>query len=140
MSGAGDLSAAQRAVSLIITGGVIVTMDDERRVLTPGAIAIAEDGIVAVGSPDSVQKEYIADDTIEASGKIVLPGLINTHTHAPMVMYRGLADDLALMDWLDHYILPAEAKTVTPEFVRVGTKLALLEMIRSGTTTYADMY
>ena len=140
MSGAEYLSAAQRAVSLIITGGVIVTMDDERRVLTPGAIAIAEDGIVAVGSPDSVEKEYIADDTIEASGKIVLPGLINTHTHAPMVMYRGLADDLALMDWLDHYILPAEAKTVTPEFVRVGTKLALLEMIRSGTTTYADMY
>ncbi|HBO89348.1 MAG TPA: amidohydrolase, partial [Acidobacteria bacterium] len=60
--------------------------------------------------------------------------------HAPMVMYRGLADDLALMDWLEQYILPAEAKTVTPEFVRVGTKLALLEMIRSGTTTYADMY
>ncbi|HBO90412.1 MAG TPA: amidohydrolase, partial [Acidobacteria bacterium] len=88
MSGAGYLSAAQRAVSLIITGGVIVTMDDDRRVLTPGAIAIAGDGIVAIGSPDRVQKDYISDDTIEASGQIVLPGLINTHTHAPMVMYR----------------------------------------------------
>ena len=70
----------------------------------------------------------------------MLPGLINTHTHAPMVMFRGLADDLALMDWLQKYIFPAEAKTVSPEFVRVGTRLAALEMIESGTTTYADMY
>jgi 5-methylthioadenosine/S-adenosylhomocysteine deaminase len=69
-----------------------------------------------------------------------MPGLINTHTHAPMVMYRGLADDLALMEWLQKYIFPAEAKTVTPEFVRAGTRLAALEMIQSGTTTYADMY
>ncbi len=69
-----------------------------------------------------------------------MPGLINTHTHAPMVMYRGLADDLALMDWLQKYIFPAEAKTVSPEMVRTGTRLASLEMIESGTTTYADMY
>ena len=69
-----------------------------------------------------------------------MPGLVNTHTHAPMVLYRGLADDLALMDWLQKYIFPAEAKTVTPEFVRAGTRLAALEMIQSGTTTYADMY
>jgi 5-methylthioadenosine/S-adenosylhomocysteine deaminase len=70
----------------------------------------------------------------------VLPGLINTHTHAPMVLYRGLADDLALMEWLERYIFPAEAKTVSPAFVRAGTRLAVLEMIRSGTTAYADMY
>ena len=69
-----------------------------------------------------------------------MPGLINTHTHAPMVLFRGLADDLALMDWLQKYIFPAEAKTVSPEFVRAGTRLAALEMIESGTTTYADMY
>jgi 5-methylthioadenosine/S-adenosylhomocysteine deaminase len=69
-----------------------------------------------------------------------MPGLINTHTHAPMVLYRGLADDLALMEWLEKYIFPAEARTVTPEFVRAGTRLAALEMIQSGTTTYADMY
>jgi 5-methylthioadenosine/S-adenosylhomocysteine deaminase len=69
-----------------------------------------------------------------------MPGLVNTHTHAPMVLFRGLADDLALMDWLQKYIFPAEAKTVTPEFVRAGTRLAALEMIESGTTTYADMY
>ncbi len=73
-------------------------------------------------------------------GKVVLPGLINTHTHAAMVMFRGLGDDLALMDWLQKYIFPAEAKTVSAEFVRVGTRLAALEMIRSGTTTYTDMY
>ena len=69
-----------------------------------------------------------------------MPGLINTHTHAPMVLYRGLADDLALMDWLQKYIFPSEAQTVSPEFVRAGTRLAALEMIQSGTTTYADMY
>ncbi len=74
------------------------------------------------------------------AGQIVLPGLINTHTHAPMVLYRGLADDLALSEWLEKYIFPAEAKTVSPEFVRAGTRLAALEMIESGTTTYADMY
>ncbi len=69
-----------------------------------------------------------------------MPGLINAHTHAPMVLYRGLADDLALMDWLNNYIFPAEKATVSPEFVRVGTRLAALEMIESGTTTFADMY
>ena len=79
-------------------------------------------------------------DTIDAAGAVVMPGLINTHTHAPMVLFRGLADDLALMDWLQKYIFPAEAKTVSPEFVRAGTRLAALEMIESGTTTYADMY
>ena len=79
-------------------------------------------------------------DTIDARGRVVMPGLINTHTHAPMVLYRGLGDDLALMDWLQKYIFPAEAKTVSPAFVRTGTELAALEMIRSGTTTYVDMY
>src|SRR4029079_40076 len=77
---------------------------------------------------------------IDARSEIVLPGLVNTHTHAPMVMYRGLADDLAMMGWLQKYIFPAEAKTVSPEFVRVGTKLAAVEMIESGTTTFTDMY
>jgi hypothetical protein len=74
------------------------------------------------------------------TGDIVLPGLVNTHGHAPMVLYRGLADDLALMEWLQKYIFPAEAKTVSPEMVRIGTRLAALEMIQSGTTTFTDMY
>src|SRR4029077_10344633 len=87
-----------------------------------------------------IQSRYRAARTIDARSEIVLPGLINTHTHAPMVMFRGLADDLALMEWLQKYIFPAEAKTVSPELVRIGTRLAALEMIESGTTTYADMY
>jgi 5-methylthioadenosine/S-adenosylhomocysteine deaminase len=129
-----------RRVSIIITGGVVVTVDADRRILSPGAIAIDGRTIVAVDRPEVVAASFRAADTINASGLVVMPGLVNTHTHAPMVMYRGLADDLALMDWLQKYIFPAEAKTVSPDFVRTGTRLAVLEMIGSGTTTYADMY
>lgn len=131
---------ARKPVSLLITGGTIVTMDAGRRVLTPGAIAIDGTDIVSVGDPQVVVPHVSPRTTIDARGLVVLPGLINTHTHAPMVLYRGLADDLALMEWLQNYIFPAEAKTVSPEFVRAGTRLAALEMIQSGTTTYTDMY
>src|SRR6185503_20982410 len=96
--------------------------------------------ILAVDTPEAVAAQFTARDTIDTTGKIVLPGLINTHGHAPMVLYRGLADDLALMDWLTRYIFPAEKATVSPEFVRIGTRLAALEMIESGTTTFVDMY
>ena len=129
-----------RSVDLLLTGGSVVTMDGSGRVLTPGAVAVAGTDIVAVGDAAAVATAVVADETIDTTGSVVLPGLVNTHTHAPMVMYRGLADDLALMDWLEQYIFPAEAKTVTAEFVRVGTSLAALEMIRSGTTTFVDMY
>jgi 5-methylthioadenosine/S-adenosylhomocysteine deaminase len=129
-----------RAVSLIITGGTVVTVDAAFRILTPGALAIDGARIVSVGTPDEIAEAYTATTTIDATGDVVLPGLVNTHTHAPMVLYRGLADDLALMDWLQNYMFPAEARTLSPAFVRVGTELAVLEMIQSGTTTYADMY
>lgn len=129
-----------RVVSLVITNGTIVTMDGARRVLGGGAIAIDGPTIVAVDRAAAIASAYRGRATIDARGAIVMPGLINTHTHAPMVLYRGLADDLALMDWLQKYIFPAEAKTVSPAFVAAGTRLAALEMIRSGTTTYADMY
>jgi 5-methylthioadenosine/S-adenosylhomocysteine deaminase len=139
--GAAGLTGQQRrSVSLVVTGGIVVTQNAARQVLNPGAVAIAGSKIVDVDRPDAIAARYTAAETIDARGRIVLPGLINTHTHAPMVMYRGLADDLALMDWLQKYIFPAEAKTVSPEFVRIGTRLAALEMIESGTTTYADMY
>ena len=105
-----------------------------------GAVAIDGTDIVAVDTADSIAKQFRGRDTIDATGQIVLPGLINTHTHAAMVLFRGLADDLALSEWLNKYIFPAEAKTVSPEFVRAGTRLAALEMIQSGTTTFADMY
>ena len=127
-------------VSVLIAGGTVVTMDEAGTVIRDGAVAISGTTIVAVGSASDLGRRYRAATMIDASGQIVLPGLINTHTHAPMVLYRGLADDLALMDWLTKYIFPAEKATVSPEFVRVGTRLAALEMIESGTTTFVDMY
>jgi 5-methylthioadenosine/S-adenosylhomocysteine deaminase len=115
-------------------------MDAGRRVVSPGAVAIDGPTIAAVGTPAEIAGRFAAVETIDAAGMVVLPGLVNTHTHAPMVMFRGLADDLSLMDWLQKYIFPAEAKTVSPDMVRIGTRLAALEMIQSGTTTFADMY
>ena len=136
------VAAAQeiRQVSLVITNGIVVTVDGGNRIIAPGAVAIDGTDIVAVDTADNVRREFRGRQTIDATGEVVMPGLVNTHTHAPMVLYRGLADDLALDEWLTKYIFPAEAKTVSPEFVRAGTKLAALEMIQSGTTTYADMY
>ncbi len=129
-----------RKASLIVANGIVVTMDRDYRVLAPGSIAIDGRDIAAVDTPANIAAQFVAAETIDATGQVVIPGLVNTHTHAPMVLYRGLADDLALMDWLQKYIFPAEAKTVSPEFVRAGTRLALVEMIESGTTTFADMY
>src|SRR3954466_3077828 len=131
---------ARRRVSLIVTGGTVITENAAHRILTPGAIAISGTDIVDVDTPAAIATQDQAPETIDARDQIVLPGLINTHRHAPMVMYRGLADDLALREWLEKYIFPAEAKTVSPELVRVGTRLAAVEMIESGTTTFTDMY
>lgn len=130
----------QRQVSLLVTGGTVVTVDGAGRVIPNGALAIDGSDIVAVDTTDAIRQQFRGAETIDAAGQVVMPGLINTHTHAPMVLFRGLADDLALMEWLNKYIFPAEAKTVSPEFVRVGTRLAALEMIQSGTTMYTDMY
>src|SRR5579864_5126391 len=135
-TGAQDL----RRVSLVVIARFVITQNPQRQILSPGAVAIDGDTIVAVGTPQAIAGRFVAGETITAADGAVLPGLINTHTHAPMVMYRGLADDLALMDWLNKYIFPAESKTVSPEMVRTGTRLAALEMIESGTTTFADMY
>jgi len=136
----GSTPAGKSVVSLLITGGTVVTMDESGTVLSNGAVAIDGATIVAVGAAGDLDARYSARDRIDARGQIVMPGLVNTHTHAPMVLFRGLADDMALMDWLTQYIFPAEKATVSPEFVRVGTRLAALEMIESDTTTYADMY
>jgi 5-methylthioadenosine/S-adenosylhomocysteine deaminase len=105
--------AQPRHVSLIVTGGTVVTMDDARRVLPAGAVAIDGDGIAAVDTDAAIRSRFTAATTIDAAGQVVLPGLVNTHGHAPMVLYRGLADDLALMEWLERYIFPAEARTVS---------------------------
>jgi 5-methylthioadenosine/S-adenosylhomocysteine deaminase len=115
-------------------------VDATHRLIPDGGVAIEGTDIVAVDTADAIRRQFRGAETIDAAGQVVMPGLINTHTHAPMVLFRGLADDLALMEWLNNYIFPAEAKMVSPDFVRAGTRLAALEMIQSGTTTYADMY
>lgn len=127
-------------VDLLITGGMVVTMDAERRIIADGAVAVRGDSIVAVGPRAEIAKKYRSARVLNARGKLVLPGLINGHGHVPMTLFRGLADDLTLQEWLEKYIFPAEARNVKPDFVEWGTRLALVEMIRSGTTTYADMY
>jgi len=130
---------AQEDVSLLLTNGTIVTEDAHHQVIPGGFVAVDKGRIVAVGRPGD-QKRFQAKEVIDAQAGIVIPGLINAHTHASMVLFRGIADDLKLMDWLQKYIFPAEARNVTADFVRAGTRLAALEMIRSGTTTFVDMY
>jgi 5-methylthioadenosine/S-adenosylhomocysteine deaminase len=128
------------AVDLLVLGGTIVTMDQTRRIIDDGGIAITNGRIVAIGSRAEIEGRYRSRQRVSAQGKVLAPGLINGHTHVPMVLFRGLADDLDLQEWLTKYIFPAEAKNVTEEFVRVGARLGLAEMIRGGTTTYCDMY
>src|SRR5262245_29606014 len=132
--------SGKASADLIVLAGSIVTMDNTRRIIDHGAIAIAKGRIVAIGPAAEVQKSYFARETVDAGNRMIVPGLINGHTHIPMVLFRGLADDLDLQEWLTKYIFPAEAKNVTEEFVRAGTRLGLAEMIRGGTTTYCDMY
>src|SRR4030095_13441486 len=127
-------------VDLLILGGTIVTMDNGRRVLRDAGIAVRDGRIVAIDSSVAIRSRYSASQTVNAQDKLITPGLINGHTHIPMVLFRGLADDMDLQEWLTKYIFPAEAKNVTEDFVRVGTRLGLAEMIRGGTTTYCDMY
>jgi 5-methylthioadenosine/S-adenosylhomocysteine deaminase len=124
----------------LLTGGIVVTMDADGTVLDPGAVAINGSRIEAVGSVEEIEARFPGAPTRSAEGRIVLPGLINTHTHVPMTLFRGLADDLPLMEWLQEVIFPAEAANVDEEFVRWGTRLACLELLRGGTTTFVDMY
>jgi 5-methylthioadenosine/S-adenosylhomocysteine deaminase len=127
-------------VDLIIRGGTIVTMDGARHVIDNGSVAVKNGRIVAVAKTAEIDRDYAGREVINAGARVIVPGLINGHTHVPMTLFRGLADDLDLQEWLTKYIFPAEAKNVTEDFVRVGTRLGLAEMIRSGTTTYCDMY
>ena len=125
---------------LIVTGGAVVTMNAERRIIEDGAVAVKGDAIVAVGPRAAVEAKYSGAQTVDAKGKLVLPGLINGHTHVPMTLLRGLKDDVTLEEWLTKAIFPAEAKNVNEEFVRWGTRLAAAEQIRGGVTTFVDMY
>lgn len=123
-----------------IVSGMVVTMNGNRSIYDDGAIVVTGDSIIAVGPRAEIEVRYEGRETIDARGKLVLPGFINGHTHVPMTLFRGLHDDVTLNDWLYKYIFPAEAKNVNEEFVRWGTRLAAAEQIRSGVTTFADMY
>jgi 5-methylthioadenosine/S-adenosylhomocysteine deaminase len=133
-------TSKKEKVDLIVSGGIVVSMDGTRTIYDDGAVAVKGDSIVAVAARIEIDAKYAATQVLDARGKLVLPGFINGHTHVPMTLFRGLHDDVTLDEWLRKYIFPAEAKNVTEEFVRWGTRLAAAEQIRGGVTTFADMY
>ncbi|MDY6954359.1 MAG: amidohydrolase, partial [Thermodesulfobacteriota bacterium] len=126
-------------VDIILKNGWVLPMDDGSTVIEQGAVAIKGERIIEVGPKDALAARYGAEKTIDAQGGIIMPGLVNSHTHAAMTCFRGLADDLPLMTWLEDHIFPAEAK-LTRDMVYKGTLLACAEMVLSGTTTFCDMY
>jgi 5-methylthioadenosine/S-adenosylhomocysteine deaminase len=127
-------------VDVIWSAGQVVTMDGARRIIENGAVAVKADRILAVGTRREIDAQYRAKVRVDKPNAILMPGFIDTHTHAPMVLFRGIADDMRLQEWLEKFIFPAEARNVNADFVRWGTRLACLEMVLSGTTTYTDMY
>ncbi len=136
----GDSAAESPSADFVVEGQYVVTMDENQNVIPDGAVAIKDGLIIALGSAESINAQYTATERIKGDNRIVMPGLVNGHSHAAMTLLRGVADDLALMDWLNNYIFPAEVEFVDAEFVRIGTELACWEMIRGGTTTFVDMY
>lgn len=127
-------------VDLLLTNAHVLTMDENLNQYNPGAVAVNGDSIVAVGPEFEISKEYSGNEAVDCSRKILMPGLINAHTHVPMTFLRGLADDLRLDVWLMGYMMPVERQFVSPEFVGLGTSIACAELIRSGVTTFNDMY
>jgi 5-methylthioadenosine/S-adenosylhomocysteine deaminase len=127
-------------VNTLFVDGIVLTMNPTFDCFARGAVAVEDDRIVAVGPVDDILSAYQAPDVVSCTGKVIIPGLVNGHTHAPMTLLRGLADDLRLDVWLLGYMMPVEREFVSPEFVRLGTRLACAEMIRSGVTCFADMY
>ncbi len=132
--------AAKIQVDLIVKGEYLVTMTDDQMVIKNGAVAVSSNRIIALGSHSEIKKSYYSTKVIEGKGRILMPGLINGHTHSAMTLFRGMADDLELMPWLNNYIFPMEGRFVNQEFIEIGTLLACWEMIRGGTTTFVDMY
>ena len=127
-------------VDTLFINAIVLTMDEKLNQYESGAVAVKGDSIVAVGLESEIIKEYSANEIIDCNKKVLMPGLINAHTHVPMTLLRGLADDLRLDVWLMGYMLPVEREFVSPSFVRLGTLIACAEQIRSGVTTFNDMY
>jgi 5-methylthioadenosine/S-adenosylhomocysteine deaminase len=128
------------SADILLTNAIVLSMDEDLKQYDPGAVAISGESILAVGPEDEICQTYKADEVIDCEAKVVMPGLINAHTHVPMTLLRGLADDLRLDVWLMGYMMPVEREFVSPEFVRLGTQLACVELIRNGVTCFADMY
>jgi 5-methylthioadenosine/S-adenosylhomocysteine deaminase len=124
----------------LLTNALVLTMDEKMHQYEPGAVAISGDRILAAGSEADIRAAYSGLATIDCAGKVLMPGLVNAHTHVPMTLLRGLADDLRLDVWLMGYMMPVEREFVSPDFVRLGTQLACAELIRTGVTCFADMY
>ncbi len=129
-----------KSVDILMTNAIVLTMDEDFNQYEPGAVAIKGDSIVSAGPQDTLEKEYKAKETIDCGGQVLMPGLVNAHTHVPMTLLRGLADDLRLDVWLLGFMMPVEREFVSPEFVHLGTSIGCIEFIRSGITCFADMY
>ena len=129
-----------RQVDVILKGGIVLTMNPARQVISPGSVAILDTQIEAVGPSQDIETAYTAPTVVDCIDRVIMPGLVNAHTHMPMSLLRGLADDLRLDVWLYGYILPVERAFVNPEFCFLGTLLSCAEMLRGGTTCFADMY
>ncbi|HLA45511.1 MAG TPA: amidohydrolase, partial [Aggregatilineales bacterium] len=134
------MASRMQVVDYLLRGGTVLTMNEQMDIFMDGAVAIADDSIVAVGGTSMLERTYRAREVIDCTGKIIMPGLVNAHTHVPMTLLRGMADDLRLEVWLMGYVMPTEQQFVNEEFCYLGTKLACAEMIRAGTTLFADMY
>lgn len=126
--------------TILLRNALVLTMDDEYQVFEPGAVVVEGDKITAVGAEATIMQSYPDSEVMDCGGKVLMPGLINAHTHVPMTLLRGLADDLRLDVWLLGYMMPVEREFVSPDFVQLGTRIACAEMIRSGITSFADMY
>jgi 5-methylthioadenosine/S-adenosylhomocysteine deaminase len=129
-----------KSADLLLINAIVLTMDEEMHQYEPGAVAVSGDSILAVGAEAEVRKACSAAQVVDCGGKVLMPGLVNAHTHLPMTLMRGLADDLRLDVWLQGYIWPVEREFVSPDFVRLGAQLACAELIRTGVTCFADMY
>jgi len=135
-----SFSSSKIKVDSIIYGDYLVTMSGTEPYIENGAVAVQGRDILAVGTKQEIDSTYRSKIRISGKQRILMPGLVNGHTHSAMTLFRGMADDLKLMDWLTNYVFPMEGQFVTPEFIQVGSELACYEMIKGGTTTFVDMY
>jgi 5-methylthioadenosine/S-adenosylhomocysteine deaminase len=134
-----DAEGQPRNVSLLVSGGAVVTMNPQRQVFVDGAVAVDGDAIVAVGDRREIEAAITADQVVDAGGSAVIPGLVNAHTHGFQSLYRGLGDDLPVFEWLRRMIYPLSSHLRAPDAF-IGTQLACLEMIKGGVTTFADSF